>query len=181
MIIDECRICGNRTLLPVLDLGPQALTGVFPSNRNEPVPAIPLELLRCSPDGCGLVQLRHTADPDLMYGDHYGYRSGIRPFMINHLHGKVAAIRELVDPGKGDLVVDIGSNDSTLLRGYPANGATLVGVDPCGEKFRSLYPENVELIVDFFSRKAFTERFGSQRARVVTSVAMFYDLEVVEH
>jgi NDP-4-keto-2,6-dideoxyhexose 3-C-methyltransferase len=176
MIIDECRICGNTELVPVLDLGPQALTGLFPRRPDEPVPVIPLELVKCSPAGCGLVQLKHTPDPGLMYTDNYGYRSGIRPFMVNHLHGKIASIRQLVEPGPGDLVLDIGSNDGTLLRGYPVDGPTLVGVDPCGEKFRPLYPAHVELISDFFSRKVFAERFGSRRAKVITSIAMFYDL-----
>ncbi|MCD9140499.1 class I SAM-dependent methyltransferase [Streptomyces albireticuli] len=176
MIITACRVCANHELLPVLDLGEQALTGVFPARRDEPVPSVPLELVRCSPAGCGLVQLRHTPDPDLMYGEGYGYRSGIRPFMINHLHGKVAALRELVELGPRDLVLDIGSNDSTLLRGYPADGPRLVGMDPTGGKFRELYPPHVELVVDYFSREAFVERFGSARAKVVTSIAMFYDL-----
>ncbi|WP_341483320.1 hypothetical protein [Streptomyces tubbatahanensis] len=76
MTMTECRVCGNRTLLPILDLGSQALTGVFPRSRQERVAAVPLELVRCSPDGCGLVQLRHTADFGLMYGQGYGYRSG---------------------------------------------------------------------------------------------------------
>lgn len=176
MTINACRICGNRTLLPVLDLGAQALTGIFPHTRDEPVPTAPLELVRCSPDGCGLVQLRHTPDLSLMYGDRYGYRSGIRPFMINHLHGKVTELTALAAPGKGDLVVDIGSNDSTLLRGYPTDGPTLVGVDPTGEKWRPFYPDHVELIPDFFTRDRFTERFGDRRAKIITSIAMFYDL-----
>ncbi|PJJ06497.1 NDP-4-keto-2,6-dideoxyhexose 3-C-methyltransferase [Streptomyces sp. 2333.5] len=176
MIIEDCRICGNRNLLPVLDLGPQALTGVFPRTREEAVPTVPLELLKCSPDGCGLVQLRHTADFGLMYNENYGYRSGIRPFMVQHLHGKVAAITGLVDLGPDDLVVDIGSNDSTLLRGYPTPGPTRVGIDPTGPKFREHYPPDAELIPDFFSRDLFTERFGTRRAKVVTSIAMFYDL-----
>ncbi|MFG2142320.1 class I SAM-dependent methyltransferase [Streptomyces sp. NPDC048650] len=176
MITTACRICGNRELLPVLDLGEQALTGVFPTRRDQVVPSVPLELVVCSPAGCGLVQLRHTPDADLMYGDNYGYRSSIRPFMIHHLHGKVAAIRDLVELGPEDLVVDIGSNDATLLRGYPEDGPRLVGIDPTGGKFRDRYPEKAELIVDYFSRATFENRFGPERAKVVTSIAMFYDL-----
>ncbi|MFI9630390.1 class I SAM-dependent methyltransferase [Streptomyces sp. NPDC052042] len=176
MIVTACRICDNRELLSVLDLGEQALTGVFPASRDEVVPSVPLELVACSPAGCGLVQLRHTPDPGLMYGEGYGYRSGIRPFMINHLRGKVATVRELVDLGPGDLVVDIGSNDATLLRGYPADGPQLVGIDPTGGKFRELYPPNAELIADYFSRETFVNRFGARRAKAVTSIAMFYDL-----
>jgi NDP-4-keto-2,6-dideoxyhexose 3-C-methyltransferase len=176
MIITACRICGNRELLPVLDLGEQALTGVFPTSRDQIVPSVPLELLVCSPAGCGLVQLRHTPDADLMYGDDYGYRSGIRPFMVNHLHSKVAAIRDLVELGPKDLVVDIGSNDATLLSAYPEDGPRLVGIDPTGGKFRDKYPANAELVVDYFSRKTYESHFGSEHAKVVTSIAMFYDL-----
>lgn len=176
MAIAECRACGNRSLLEVLDLGMQAMTGIFPRDRDEEVPVAPLELVKCSPEGCGLVQLRHTADPSLMYGDGYGYRSGIRPFMINHLGSKVAAVTGLVDLDDTDLVLDIGSNDSTLLRHYPAGGPTLVGIDPTGEKWRHYYPEHVDLITDFFSREAFGARYGDRKAKIVTSIAMFYDL-----
>ncbi|MET8062741.1 class I SAM-dependent methyltransferase [Micromonospora sp. NPDC005686] len=170
----QCRICGNRSLLPVLDLGSQALTGIFP-RPGEDVPVAPLQLVRCSPDGCGLVQLRHTADLSLMYGAHYGYRSSIRPFMINHLHRKVKQLTGTVDLNSGDLVLDIGSNDATLLKAYPA-GTTRVGVDPTGEKWREFYPDDVDLIADFFSGAAFTERYGDRKAKIVTAIAMFYDL-----
>ena len=176
MLIDDCRLCGNRELLPILDLGSQAMSGVFAPTRDTEIPAAPLELVKCGPDGCGLVQLRHTADFELMYEAVYGYRSSIRPFMVNHLHQKVATITELAAPAAGDLVLDIGSNDATLLKGYPVNGPTLVGIDPNGEQFREDYPDHVDLIVDFFSKKAFVERFGSRRAKAVTSIAMFYDL-----
>jgi len=170
-----CRACGNTELLPVLDLGTQALTGIFPASRDEDVPTAPLEILRCSPAGCGLVQIRHTADLSLMYGDRYGYRSGVRPFMVNHLHGKVARLTGMVDLNPGDLVIDIGSNDSTLLQAYPA-GVTAVGIDPTGEKWREHYPEHIDLIPDFFSKAAVTDRYGSRKAKIVTSIAMFYDL-----
>jgi NDP-4-keto-2,6-dideoxyhexose 3-C-methyltransferase len=176
MIIEDCRICGNRELLPILDLGPQALSGVFLPRRDENIPKIPLELVKCGPDGCGLVQLRHTADFEQMYEGVYGYRSSIRPFMVNHLQRKVATITGLVEPERGDLLLDIGSNDATLLKHYPADGPTLVGIDPNGEQFRADYPEHVTLIPDFFTKKAFVEQFGARRARAVTSIAMFYDL-----
>ena len=171
----ECRICRNRTLLPVLDLGTQALTGIFP-RPGEAVPKAPLELVKCGPDGCGLVQLKHTADLSLMYGIHYGYRSSIRPFMVNHLHGKVKLLTGLVDLDSADLVLDIGSNDATLLRAYAANGLTKVGIDPTGEKWREYYPDDVDLIPDFFSRAVFADRYGDRKAKIVTSIAMFYDL-----
>lgn len=171
----ECRICRNGTLVPVLDLGTQALTGIFP-RPGEVVPAAPLELVKCGPGGCGLVQLRHTADLSLMYGAHYGYRSSIRPFMINHLRGKVELLTRMVDLDDADLVLDIGSNDATLLREYPANGITRVGIDPTGEKWREYYPADIDLIPDFFSKAVFAARYGDRKAKIITSIAMFYDL-----
>lgn len=171
----ECRICGNSRLLSVLDLGTQALTGIFP-RPGQVVPTAPLELVRCGPGGCGLLQLRHTSDLSLMYGEHYGYRSSIRPFMINHLHRKVDVLTGMVDLDSTDLVLDIGSNDATLLRRYPANGLTRVGIDPTGEKWREYYPDDIDLIPDFFSKASFAEQFGDRKAKIVTSIAMFYDL-----
>lgn len=171
----ECRICGNSSLLSVLDLGTQALTGIFP-RPGQIVPSAPLELVRCGPGGCGLMQLRHTSDLSLMYGEHYGYRSSIRPFMINHLHRKVDVLTGMVDLENKDLVLDIGSNDSTLLQGYQTAGLTRVGVDPTGEKWREYYPDDIDLIPDFFSKASFTEQYGDRKAKIVTSIAMFYDL-----
>ncbi|MFD9603020.1 class I SAM-dependent methyltransferase [Streptomyces sp. NPDC056708] len=175
MIITQCRVCGNHELLPVLDLGDQALTCVFPKSLDEKVPSVPLELVKCSPAGCGLLQLRHTPDLGLMYGEGYGYRPGIRPFMVNHLRGKAVAAAELTGLKAGDIVVDIGSNDGTLLHQYPVEGLRLVGIDPSGEKFREHYPP-AELVAEFFTREAFTERYGKQRAKVVTTTGMFYDI-----
>lgn len=171
----ECRICGNSRLLSVLDLGNQALTGIFP-RPGQVVPSAPLELVRCGPGGCGLLQLRHTSDLSLMYGEHYGYRSSIRPFMINHLHRKVDELTGMVDLESTDLVLDIGSNDATLLKGYATDGLTRVGIDPTGEKWREYYPDDIDLIPDFFSTASFAEQFGDRKAKIVTSIAMFYDL-----
>lgn len=137
---------------------------------------MPLKLMRCTPPGCGLVQLRDCADFALMYNDGYGYRSGIRQFMIDHLGAKVAMLRDLVEIGPGDLVIDIGSNDATLLHAYLPDAPKLVGFDLVGEKFRHLYPPDADLVADFFSAKTFTERYGDRRAKIVTSIAMFYDL-----
>lgn len=171
----ECRICGNTRLLSVLDLGTQALTGIFP-RPGQVAPAAPLELVRCSPEGCGLLQMRHTADLSLMYGEHYGYRSSIRPFMVKHLHRKIDVLTGMVDLDRTDLVLDIGSNDATLLRGYPADGLTRVGIDPTGEKWREYYPDDIALIPDFFSKASFAAEYGDRKAKIVTSIAMFYDL-----
>jgi NDP-4-keto-2,6-dideoxyhexose 3-C-methyltransferase len=128
-------------------------------------------------DVCGLLQLEHTYDHGEMYGENYGYRSGLNPSMVSHLHRKVERISSLVALNPGDLVIDIGSNDATTLKAYDVPGLTLVGVDPTGEKFREYYPNHIALIPDFFSADLIEARFQDRKAKVVTSFSMFYDLE----
>lgn len=177
--VEACRICGNTNLEPVLDLGEQMLTGVFPARIDQQVTTGPLRLVKCfGQDGCcGLLQLAHSYDLGEMYGDNYGYRSGLNASMVAHLRHKVDHIRSMVALVPGDLIVDIGSNDSTTLRAYGDVGLTLVGVDPTGTKFSEYYPAHVDLIPDFFSAQLVNARFPGRKARVVTSFSMFYDLE----
>lgn len=173
--ITDCRLCHGTDLVQVLDLGTQALTGVFPRTETEEVPAGPLALVKCT--GCGLVQLAHNYELSLLYGDTYGYRSGLNRSMVQHLQHKVQSIERLVPLREGDLVIDIGSNDGTLLGCYSAPGLRRVGIDPSGSKFLHHYKPGVELIPEFFSAAAIAGRVGGQRAKVITSIAMFYDLE----
>lgn len=177
--ISKCRICGNTHLTCVLDLGEQMLTGVFPREKGAKVTTGPLRLVKCTggEEVCGLLQLEHSYDLGEMYGENYGYRSGLNASMVRHLHSKVKRVMGLVDLQVGDLVVDIGSNDSTTLQAYPSPGPVLVGVDPTGIKFHSYYPSHIQLIPDFFSAALVKARFPGKRAKVVTSFSMFYDLE----
>jgi NDP-4-keto-2,6-dideoxyhexose 3-C-methyltransferase len=175
--ISRCRICGNPELVKILDLGTQALTGVFPRDRTQPVGAGPLELVKCmGPQSCGLVQLHHSYTLGELYGEHYGYRSGLNASMVAHLQSKVRRILELVRLGPESLVIDIGSNDSTTLQAYPRS-TQLIGVDPTGTKFREFYPPHIRLIPEFFSAQAVRAVTGERRADVITSFSMFYDLE----
>ncbi len=176
--ITKCRVCGNKNLKPVVNLGRQALTGLFPL-EHEVVPKGPLELVRCvksNSNNCGLVQLNHNYDLSVLYGDNYGYRSGLNKSMVMHLASIVEKIKKKVEIKKGEIVVDIASNDGTLLRSYQLKGVTLVGIDPTIKKFKSFYTSDIQTIPDFFSAKAYNKRFF-KKAKVVTSIAMFYDLE----
>jgi SAM-dependent methyltransferase len=176
--IDRCRICGNSTLMPILDLGRQYLTGVFPRGRDDKLTCGPLELVRCEgADACGLVQLRHSYDHAEMYGANYGYRSSLNKSMVRHLADKVDGLLEFVPLAPTDLVLDIGSNDGTLLSNYPIAGPTLVGMDPSAAKFRELYRPDIRVIPDFFSADTLRRHFPDRRVKLVTSIAMFYDLE----
>lgn len=177
--ISRCRICGNEHLMPILDLGEQAMSGIFPQSTSEQIEAGPLQLMKCigeDEQACGLVQLAHTFDLDSMYGDTYGYRSGLNASMVRHLHDKVSYIRKVAPLKSGDLIIDIGSNDGTTLSAYPAD-LDLVGVDPTGRKFAAYYKSHIRLIPDFFSAQTLRRHLGERRARVITSFSMFYDLE----
>lgn len=176
--LEKCRICGNAHLERVLDLGEQMLTGVFPRDKSAKVTTGPLRLVKCvgSTEVCGLLQMEHSYDLGEMYGENYGYRSGLNASMVMHLQAKVARIQDLVTLRPGDLVVDIGSNDSTTLQAYPKD-MDLVGIDPTGIKFSAYYPAHVKLIPDFFSSRLVKEKYPGRKAKVVTSFSMFYDLE----
>ncbi|HAR42641.1 MAG TPA: methyltransferase [Bdellovibrionales bacterium] len=179
--INKCRICGNTELIPVLNLGSQALTGIFPETKERSVGTMPLVLVKCldkdHADRCGLLQLKHTGNLTELYGKDYGYRSGLNRSMVLHLHGKVKKILAQTRLTKDDLVIDIGSNDSSLLQAYPNEGLNLVGIDPTGVKFSKYYPAHIQLIPDFFSAAKVQETFGNRKAKIVTSCSMFYDLE----
>jgi len=111
-----------------------------------------------------------------MYGDNYGYRSGLNQSMVNHLTDKIAYLERLAPLNAGDVVVDIGSNDATTLKAYATKGIRRIGIDPTGTKFAEYYPKEFTLVPDFFSAAAYRS-VEAKQAAIVTSIAMFYDLE----
>lgn len=172
--ITQCRISQSQSLVSVLNLGTQALTGVFPKTAAEQVPVAPLELV-WSPES-GLVQLKCSVEPSEMYGENYGYRSGLNPTMVKHLERKTKWLEDSFQPGDSDLVLDIGSNDGTLLNSYRSKGLVRIGFDPVATKYLDLYHDGIEVVTDFFAYSALAEII-SKKAKIITSIAMFYDLE----
>lgn len=165
---------GGTHLVTVLDLGMQALTGVFPRSASDRIGSGPLELVWAPTSG--LLQLRHSFQPSEMYGDNYGYRSGLNQSMVDHLTHKVRQLERLASPKAGDTVLDIGSNDGTLLKAYAAADVERIGIDPTGAKFLQYYPEGVKLVPEFFSAQSYRD-VARGPAKIITSIAMFYDLE----
>jgi hypothetical protein len=172
--IKECRIGKSEHLISVLNLGVQALTGIFPKVASYEITKGPMELVWCPTSG--LLQLKHSYDSSEMYGDNYGYRSGLNESMVSHLTNKVRYLEEMVGPKFGDVIVDIGSNDCTTLKGYQIDGLKRIGIDPTGKKFSSFYPAEISLIPDFFNAKEY-HKITTKKATIITSIAMFYDLE----
>lgn len=179
--ITKCRLCGGE-IERILSLGDYCLTGVFPMSDKEKLTCGPLELVKCRNEhykySCGLVQLRHSYKPTELYGANYGYRSGLNKSMVEHLKDISKQIQKKVVLNSGDIVLDIGANDGTLLSFYPRNqNIAIVGLDPSLEKFLEFYRPDIETVADYFSAKLFQGIFGNRKAKIVTSIAMLYDLE----
>lgn len=171
-------MCGSPALTPVLDLGPQHLQGSFVKAGKELPPSrrIPLSLVRCDvvrdENACGLLQLSHTTPTEILYSA-YWYRSGTNRTMTDHLAGIAKRLATLV--GKPNArVLDIGSNDGTLLEHYP-QGYEKYGVDP--SDVAAGVAGDIAVIRDLFPSSRVTQIAGERPFDIVTSIAMFYDLE----
>jgi len=173
--VGACRICASHALEDIIDLGNQALGSVFPQIGQPDPGKAPLVLMRC--DECGLVQLRHSVAPERLFTQGYGYRSGINATMQRHLQGLASWVERHCELRAGDLVLDIGCNDGTLLSAYAAKGLRRVGIDPIAAKFRYRYPADFHVHEGFFSAASYAIACGAEKARAITSIAMFYDLE----
>ena len=176
--IEKCRVCGNKSFVTVLDLGNQYLSGIFPKSIDPNMYRGPLTLVKCNEEtnGCGHVQLEHTFDLPTMYGQEYGYRSGLNASMVKHLQEKHNKIVSFINLEKNDLVIDIAGNDGTFL-GFFSPELKLVSIDPTSEKFSKYFKPHVTYIADFFTEETYKKSFADQKAKLVTSFSMFYDLE----
>ncbi len=176
--ITQCRVCGSHELASILSLGSIYVSDFVTDRTATTEETYPLELVLCDPEqgGCGLLQLRHTVNPSKMYNFYY-YHSGTNILMRKVLEGIVASASKRVRLKHNDMVLDIGCNDGTLLRAYPQTGIRRVGFDPA----KNLIPEarvgTTRVINDFFNYEAFEENFPNEKAKIITSIAMFYDLD----
>jgi SAM-dependent methyltransferase len=174
-----CRICQSSGLLPVIDLGEQYVASIFvkdgiPDSLQR---RYPLELVRCCGNsGCGLVQLRHSFSPSVLYSD-YGYRSGINQSMRDNLLDIATKAEQMVELKAGQTVLDIGCNDGTLLCSYQTIGIDRLGFDPAENVVQLAQSRGLDVVNDYFSLSSYAKARPSTKAKVVTSIAMFYDLE----
>ena len=179
MLRKTCRQCCNTTLLPILSLGTHAVsTFLDPSVGNEVVTRGPLELVLCDPrTGCSLLQLHHRAvDPAVMFTK-YWYKSGMNKTMIAALRDITKKIEDMSYLSAGDAVLDIGSNDGTLLRSYATEGLRKIGFEPARNLAHDVDEAPGLIINDFFSAAAFEREVVDTKVKAVTSIAMFYALE----
>lgn len=174
----SCRVCASTSLTRVIDLGEQFLQGSFikPGEKNPPLRKIATTLARCNPmideKACGLLQMEHTVPPQILYSS-YWYRSGTNATMRNHLKGIAEKAAGFIKKNNAR-VLDIGCNDGTLLSNYPKD-FTKYGVDP--SDVAQEIGNEVTVIQDTFPSKELTKVIKAEYFDIITSIAMFYDLE----
>lgn len=176
--ISCCRVCQSKNLTDVLSLGDLAVSDFVDDPVAEPGIKAPLELVLCDAkqSGCGLLQLRHTVSSEAMYRN-YWYRSGINQTMTNELADIAANAAHVANLQAGDFVIDIGANDGTLLRGYKVAGLNTVGFEPARNLYEYGKEGTTKIIVDFFNQNAWSLEFGPAKAKAITAIGMFYDLD----
>jgi GDP-mannose 4,6-dehydratase len=171
-ICKECRICKNPNIIDVINIGKQIITSRFPLYGDFSTPSTPIVLSLCQ--NCSLVQLKYSTNAAELYEHEYGYRSGISNTMREHLRNYKEEILSKINLGKGDAIVDIGSNDSTMLQYYDKS-IKRIGVDPTGKQFKEYYGD-VELIPTYFTYDNFRNVYSDLKPKVISSISMFYDL-----
>jgi hypothetical protein len=164
--------------MPIVNFGKMALTGFFPKSKKEIVPHWPLELVKCSglKGCCGLVQLAHRYPEDVLFGNSYGYRSGLNPVISQHLKTIVQDVVVKKILRVGDVVCDVGSNDGTLLNAYKQKGLLRIGIDPTANKFSKFYNEGIVRINNFFNGEKIRRVLKGRKIKVLTTISIFYDL-----
>jgi len=172
--IARCRVCGSSVLEPVFSLGNLYVSDFV----REPTAAgikAPLDLVLCGT--CTLLQLKHTAPQEILYARHYWYRSGVTETMRRALRDITENVERLVPLRDGDIVLDIGANDGTLLATYVNDTLRRVGCEPANNLVGLLREVTPHVIHGFWERAAFERMFPGEKARVITAIGMFYDME----
>lgn len=173
--VTGCRLCGGSALDQVVDLGAQALGSIFPRAHESDPPKAPLVLVRCM--GCGLVQLRYTVSRSSLYTYDYGYCSGINSTMREHLQELADWAERRVALRPGDIVLDVGCNDGTLLKSFRRPGLRRIGIDMIAGKFSNQVPPDVLLWESAFSAASWAAACKGEKARLVATISVFYGLE----
>jgi hypothetical protein len=170
--LTKCRICAESKIVKVISLGEQVITSRFPTYGDFSTPKTPIDLCVCK--NCGLLQLMQTTSTSELYEHEYGYRSGISNTMREHLKKYHEEILTKITLGTNDVILDIGSNDSTMLQYYDSK-LLRIGCDPTGNQFIQYYGD-VKLIADYFTVNNFKKIYPDKKCKVVSSISMFYDL-----
>ncbi len=177
--INSCRVCQSKNFIPILSLGEQYISNFIESEEHQGVKG-PLELVLCdlNQGGCGLLQLKHSVSPELLWNDQYWYKSGISSTIKEDLKDIAIKIQKLIVLQKSDIVLDIGCNDGTMFNSFEKEkNLTLVGFDPSKNVAREAMKVANKVFNNFFNATDFKKEFGDKKAKIITAISMFYDLD----
>ncbi|PJA71266.1 hypothetical protein CO153_02460, partial [Candidatus Pacearchaeota archaeon CG_4_9_14_3_um_filter_30_11] len=172
--IKYCRSCGSKNLSPIISLGNQYITN-FVEKDNERQFKCPLDLIIC--ENCKLVQLKHNAPPESMWNEQYWYKSGISSTIKEDLKDIVNNSEKIANPKEEEIVIDIGCNDGTLLSFYKNENLKKVGFEPSKNVAKDAREKGFHVINNFFNYEDYKKDFGDKKAKIITAISMFYDLE----
>ena len=175
-VITKCRICSNNSVNEILKLEPQYIATTFVTdNENNPMAKIkiPLTLILCKK--CGLVQLKETVRPDLLYKNYF-YRTAINDTMKRDLQDVVNYAVENVKTESNDIVVDIGANDCTMVSMYPDH-LKRFGIEPATNIDWSNVSKSITVVNDYFSKDIVLKATNYKKAKIISATAMFYDFD----
>ena len=171
----SCKNCKSRSLKKIINIGNQPLSSHFYSKKIHKLKNYSLDLYIC--EKCNLVQFKSLPKLNDMYGLNYGYRTSLSPLMIHHMKNKFLKNKNYLIKKKSN-ILDIGCNDGTFLNFFKKfRNVNLYGVDPSAEKFKQYHSKKINLIVDYFQRNKIRKKFKDINFDLITSFAMFYDIE----
>ena len=171
--IKKCRCCKSTNFKEIIDFGRMSLSTSF-TEKNSKNNFVPLKLIYCKK--CYLTQLHHNYESNKIYNKNYGYRSGINKSMNLHLEGIVKDVKKIISLTNKDTVLDIASNDGTLLKKYKSKKIIKIGIDPTIKKFKKFYNSDILTLADYFTSKKFLKISKDAKAKIITSIAVFYDV-----
>lgn len=147
---ETCRLCGGTEVTEVLSLAPTPPANAFVDAQHlgEAQPTFPLDVFFC--ESCAHVQLLDVVDPRVLF-ENYVYVSGTSPNFVKHFEDYAAFVVETFAPDPKKCVLDIGSNDGTLLRFFKDRGFPVLGIDPAREIAAAATANGIETIADFFT------------------------------
>ena len=171
--IKNCQVCDSKNLEMVLRYGNQPITQVYltPQQLNQPEITYPLNLVYCK--RCGLLQLDYIVKPEIVFPKNYPYRTGLTNMLIRNFRELAEKVIPEYNLKPSDLVIDIGSNDGTLLKGFKEKGMRVLGVEPT-DAAKDANKNGIPTRQEFFNKNTvqkIVKKYG--RAKLITATNVF--------
>lgn len=160
----DCRYCDRREIFPFLDLGLQPLANQFLRDLAAEAPSerqYPLDLYFC--ETCGLVQIGCVVPPGDIFNENYIYFSATSDLVHRHARRLAKTFHDRFGLGKKSLVVEVASNDGTVLKPFREIGVRVLGVEPASNVAQAAINAGIGTVVDFFheeTARAIRDKYG---------------------